>query len=136
MLLCTLTRDTWHKHWVTLQPWIVRDNKPCVAYLSCLLDYFDNAGNTLHLTFNSLIYSSLLLDIDLEAEMKFKRLNLDVKNAPQWQDSTQPLVKCEVVCPSHIGKQDHREVEVDFANKDIGYGPGKVTVFYIEVHIS
>ena len=45
MLLCTLTRDTWHKHWVTLQPWIVRDNKPCVSYLACLLDYFENSGN-------------------------------------------------------------------------------------------
>ena len=33
-------------------------------------------------------------------------------------------MKCEVVCPSNIGRQDHREVEVDFANKDIGYGPG------------
>ena len=33
-------------------------------------------------------------------------------------------MKCEVVCPSNIGKQDPNEVEVDFANKDIGYGPG------------
>ena len=131
MLLCTLTRDTWHKHWVTLQPWIVRDNKPCVSYLACLLDYFENSG-ILFFYLTTCIFTSFL-DVDLEAEIKFKRLKLDLQNAPRWQDSTQPLVKCEVVCPSNIGRQDHREVEVDFANKDIGYGPGSYV--FVELFI-
>ena len=34
------------------------------------------------------------------------------------------LLPFDVACPSFIGKQDCSEVEMDFANKDVGFGPG------------
>ena len=44
MLLCSLARGPSHRYWVTLQPWVTRDTRPALAYLACLLDYFDNDG--------------------------------------------------------------------------------------------
>ena len=46
MLLCSLARGPSHRYWVTLQPWVTRDTRPALAYLACLLDYFDNEGGT------------------------------------------------------------------------------------------
>ena len=47
-----------------------------------------------------------------------------VKNFHMWSHSETKIIPWEVVCPSNIGKQNSDEVEVDFANKDIGFGPG------------
>ena len=107
MLLCTLVPMDCHKYWVSLQPWITSTNNPSQAYLTCLFHYFSQVDHN-HDTF-----------------IKMQRLVVD--NPPsltQWRHSNTNLVSFEVVCPSYIGKQDCQEVEVDFANKDVGYGPG------------
>ena len=46
MLLCSLARGPSHRYWVTLQPWVTRDTRPALAYLACLLDYFDIDGGS------------------------------------------------------------------------------------------
>ena len=127
MLLCSLARGPSHRYWVTLQPWVTRDTRPALAYLACLLDYFDNDGGSrvLHCT-------TALSTITLYAELSsgdegppiiFQRIVRDPGTSPP-EDSSQQLVCCEVECPSNIGRQDPAEVEVDFANKDVGFGPG------------
>ena len=128
MLLCSLARGSSHRYWVTLQPWVTRDTRPALAYLACLLDYFDNDGGSrvLHCT-------TALSTITLYAELSsgdegppiiFQRIVRDPGTSPPEDSSQQQLVCCEVECPSNIGRQDPAEVEVDFANKDVGFGPG------------
>ena len=128
MLLCSLARGPSHRYWVTLQPWVTRDTRPALAYLACLLDYFDNDGGSrvLHCT-------TALSTITLYAELSsgdegppiiFQRIVRDPGTSPPEDSSQQQLVCCEVECPSNIGRQDTAEVEVDFANKDVGFGPG------------
>ena len=128
MLLCSLARGPSHRYWVTLQPWVTRDTRPALAYLACLLDYFDIDGGSrvLHCT-------TALSTITLYAELSsgdegppiiFQRIVRDPGTSPPEDSSQQQLVCCEVECPSNIGRQDPAEVEVDFANKDVGFGPG------------
>ena len=128
MLLCSLARGPSHRYWVTLQPWVTRDTRPALAYLACLLDYFDNDGGSrvLHCT-------TALSTITLYAELSsgdegppiiFQRIVRDPATSSPEDSPQQQLVCCEVECPSNIGRQDPAEVEVDFANKDVGFGPG------------
>ena len=126
MLLCSLARGPSHRYWVTLQPWVTRDTRPALAYLACLLDYFDNEGDTRVPRCNTVnvhFYAELSSD-DEGPPIKFERIVRDAATSPPCEDSLQQLVCCEVECPSNIGRQDPAEVEVDFANKDVGFGPG------------
>ena len=77
--------------------------------------------------------AAILLTVTFNAELsaddegppiKFERIVRDAATSPPCEDSLQQLVCCEVECPSNIGRQDPAEVEVDFANKDVGFGPG------------
>lgn len=120
MLLCTLKPEKHNKFWVSFQPWLTKvfknfskyfiqifhhqDTSPSVAYLSCLLKY-------------------LLEENNRGFEVRFKRLVCPTNSLPDWTNNKESLVNIKVHCPSRIG-DDPNEVEIDFANKDIGFGPG------------
>ena len=128
MLLCSLARGPSHRYWVTLQPWVTRDTRPALAYLACLLDYFDNDGGSrvLHCTtaLSTITFYAELSSGDEGPPIIFQRIVRDPATSPPEDSPQQQLVCCEVECPSNIGRQDPAEVEVDFANKDVGFGPG------------
>ena len=77
------------------------------------------AATLLTVTFNAELSAD-----DEGPPIKFERIVRDAATSPPCEDSLQQLVCCEVECPSNIGRQDPAEVEVDFANKDVGFGPG------------
>ena len=102
MLLCTLKPSHHNKYWVTFQPWLTKDTSPSLAYLTCLLKYLSGPLS--------------------EGTVLFKRVTC-IGRIPEWESCQTNLIDLEVICPSKIG-DDPEEVELDFANKDIGYGPG------------
>ena len=105
MLLCTLKSANHNKYWVTFQPWLTRDTSPAVAYLTCMLKFLssDTAQHqSEHVMFRRVVCQGPL---------------------PDWRHCQDKLIKLEVICPSRIG-DDPNEVEIDFANKDVGFGPG------------
>jgi poly(ADP-ribose) glycohydrolase len=107
MLLCTLKPAEHNKYWVTFQPWLTRETSPSVAYLTCLLRYFS---------------SDKASTMQGEQEVVFRRV-ICQDSLPDWGNCQETLIKLEVFCPSKIGDDPH-EVEIDFANKDVGFGPG------------
>ena len=115
MVLCSLpttgVRQTYC--WSSLQPWLTRETGPARAYLSCLASLFSqHSPSPSH---------SSQLDSQL---ITFSRLSCQISELPDWVQSEAPLISLHTCCPSSIGRQDHQEVELDFANKDIGFGPG------------
>ena len=116
MVLCTLPVSGVRQQycWTSLQPWLTRDTGPARAYLSCLARLFSqhssqDTSQTSH------------LDTQL---ITFTRLVSQTWDLPDWVQSEAPLISLDTRCPSSIGRQHHQEVELDFANKDIGFGPG------------
>ena len=105
MFLCTLTPQPYNKFWVSFQPWLTKDNSPCRTYLQCLLTYFS-------------------IETYSQASIKIQRTVQENPALETWQSSDIPLTNCELVCPSYIGKLYSGDIEIDFANKDIGFGPG------------
>ena len=101
MLLCTLQPCSHNKYWVSFQPWLTRDTSPSMAYLTCLLNYFSSSPTH---------------------TVTYRRVTCP-DTRPDWRNSQDKLTRLEVICPSKIG-DDPNEVEIDFANKDIGFGPG------------
>ena len=112
MVLATLpsteVRETYC--WSSLQPWLTRDKGPPKAYLSCLASLFaqHEAGDTA---------------LDCE-KIRFRRLVSQESDLPDWSHSQTPLTALETSCPSSIGRQEPDQVEMDFANRDLGFGPG------------
>ena len=94
--------------WSTLQPWLTRDSGPATAYLSCLASLFSQ-----HEVGHDDLYNEMIT---------FRRVVSQA--SPDWTTSQTPLLHLHTRCPSSIGRQHPDQVEVDFANKDIGFGPG------------
>ena len=110
MVLCTLPATGVRQNycWSSLQPWLTRDTGPARAYLTCLAQLFSqHPSQHSHLDSQPITFTRL-----------FSR------DLPDWIQSEAPLISLETRCPSSIGRQHHQEVELDFANKDIGFGPG------------
>ena len=96
--------------WSTLQPWLTRDTGPPTAYLSCLASLFSHND---------------LDDCALDSEtISFRRIVSQESDLPDWSQSKTPLTNLETSCPSCVGRQPPHQIEMDFANKDIGFGPG------------
>ena len=113
MVLCSLpvTGVRQNYCWSSLQPWLTRDSGPALAYLSCLAQLFSQ-----HRPGHSAELDSQLIT--------FTRLGCQTSDLPDWIESSAPLISLDTRCPSSIGRQLGQEVELDFANKDIGFGPG------------
>ena len=107
MFLCTLQPPSWNKHWCTFQIWFGSDSRPATEYLQCLLTYFSQLeatgkpGNP-------------------HEEVLFKRCVLT--SSPDWSLSTS-CFSADIMTPSYsLQPEPGCNVEVSFANKDIGFG--------------
>ncbi len=107
MFLCTLQRPSWNKHWVNFGIWYNSTSAPVLAYLQCLLTYFsqlDASGKP----------------PNPHQEVEFKRCVLTTP--PDWSNS-KAVFAADLVTPSHnLQPEPGCNVEVSFANKDIGFG--------------
>ena len=107
MFLCTLKTPSWNKHWCTFGIWYASTSQPAEAYLKCLLAYFS--------------------ELDLHGkppnpleEVKFIRCVLQTH--PSWNTSTSYFTDDILSLSHNVYPEPGCNVEVSFANKDVGYG--------------
>ena len=107
MLCCTLVPMSHNKYWVSFEPWLIRDSGPSLAYLLTLLHYFQEFDKW--------------DDNYKDESVKFHRTVLTPEKTVNWSLCDKPIVKVDVRHGNSIGDREG-EVEVDFANKDVGFG--------------
>ena len=103
MFLCTVQPTKWNKFWTNFSIWYSSSYKPVLAYLRTLLTYFEQLDESgAPPSPNELV--------------TFKRCVLH--QYPDWGNSKAELAQ---ITPSS-DLEPFANVEVDFANKDIGFG--------------
>ena len=110
MLLCTMSTSAHNAHWVTFHNWL-SDNRTCaVVYLRTLLHFFeqsffeeDNGSKSVEL-------------------VRFERRSALAALDAYFDRSKDRLASVVLRVDGSIGDGADAVAEVDFANKDIGYG--------------
>lgn len=103
MFLCTIQPAKWNKFWVNFSIWYSSTSKPVLAYLHTLITYFEQLDDS-----GAPPSPSELVT--------FQRCVLH--QYPNWESSKAELVQ---VTPSS-DLEPFADIEVDFANKDVGFG--------------
>ena len=103
MFLCTLKKPAWSRCWASFSIWYSSASPPVTAYLHTLLVYFSQLDPTGR-------------PVDPKGLVTFHRRVLECP--PDWQSSPCQLAQ---ITPSDE-LEPKAAVEVDFANKDIGFG--------------
>lgn len=106
MFLCTLEKDVNTLYWVNFEIWFNLSTKCTVSYMTSLIEYFRESFN--------------LISTDYMDEIvKFEKKIFD-NNLLNLLNEKISLCEIEIKLNGSIG--DIGQVEVDFANMDIGYG--------------
>ena len=103
MFFCSMQPPRWNRYWANFHIWYGSQSAPVLAYLKCLLAYFEQ--------FDAFGQPPLH-----QQSVSFHRCVLT--DHPSWADSKRRLTQ---VTPSY-SLDPESNVEVDFANKDIGFG--------------
>ena len=104
MFLCTIQPAKWNKFWANFSIWYSSSSRPVLAYLRTLLTYFEQLSTESGASPSP------------DELVTFQRCVLH--QYPDWGNSKAELV--QVTPSSHL--EPFANVEVDFANKDIGFG--------------
>ena len=100
MFFCTIQPAKWNKFWVNFHIWYSSPSKPVLAYLQSLLAYFRQLnGSGVPPAAHDLV--------------SFKRCVLTAE--PEWKSSTVKITPSQSL-------ELMRNCEVQFANKDVGFG--------------
>lgn len=106
MFLCTLKKDKNTVYWVNFDIWFNMSTKCSISYLESLIEYFRESFN--------LISTDYMNEI-----VKFEKKKFDHNLLNLLNEKIQ-LCDFEIKLNGSIG--DYGQVEIDFANMDIGYG--------------
>ena len=107
MFLCSMRPPVWSQFWANFGIWYNSESPPVSAYLLCLLDYF------------SQLDSSGKPPNPLE-EVRFYRHPL--AQPPDWSSSSSKFYAGIFVSSTSLEPEPSCNVEVSFANKDVGFG--------------
>ena len=109
MFFCTLEPPSWSQYWANFDIWYNSNSPPVKAYLEVLLTYFTQLAEGRQsgadtppglVTFHRRVLTS----------------------PPDWKSSTSKLTE-DLLTPSYnLEPPSEADAEVDFANKDIGFG--------------
>jgi poly(ADP-ribose) glycohydrolase len=105
MFFCTLQRTESNLYWTTFENWLCDGRICATTYLRTLLEYFQQS-------FNGDTFRG-------DETIEFKRV---VCTEMVFTDKTEKICQIDLRLSGSIGDESTSFVEVDFANRDIGYG--------------
>jgi poly(ADP-ribose) glycohydrolase len=111
MILCTLKKSTKNFYWVTFENWLTDGRCCAIEYLHTLLEYFRQTFQIDNLENNEFMNEFLV----------FKRKSIDKTQIDSILESNDSnICNLQLELNGFIGDEPYPEV--DFANRDIGYG--------------